>query len=230
MTEKPDYYSHRKRLRSRFNKSGLESLSDYEQLELLLTYAVPRKDIKPIGKELIKKFGKISIVLDSDPKLLSKIKNLGPESVTLIKLVKELISKYLEEKMYETNFKISSPDSVANFARSKIGSSKNELFIAIYLNAKNKVVDYKIFAEGSVDSVAIYPRRIIELALEKKASGVILVHNHPSGDLEPSKSDIEITNEIKQIGSLLDIRILDHLIVNKSSYYSFLKNNLLENW
>jgi len=217
---------HRMRLRQKFFTSGISSLHDYEKLELLLAYSIPVKDVKPIGKRLIKKFKNISSVLDADADELLKTEGLGPASVILIKFVRDLLTTYSEEKMENTDF-LNSPEKVVAFSRLKIGSSSNEKFLIIYVSAKNRVIDYEFLSEGTVDSVAVYPRRVMELAFKKHASGIIIVHNHPSGDIEPSKSDIELTKEFQKISSSLDLRLLDHLIVSKDEFYSFSRNGLL---
>jgi len=221
------YAGHRKRLRNKFQKSGFDGLHDYEQIELLLTYAVPVKDVKPVAKLLIKKFKNISGLLDASYEELKEIKGLGDSSVTLIKFVRALLTKYSEEQMFSSQI-INSPEKVFEFSKLKIGSNKNESLMAIFLNTKNMVIRYEIVSEGSIDSVAVYPRRIIELALKYNASGLIIVHNHPSGDPSPSTSDNELTKELKNISESMDIRLLDHIIVSKKNYYSFSKEGKLE--
>ena len=226
MSSRDDKSGHRYRLRQKYLSKGMFSLHDYEKLELLLTYSVPVKDVKPVGKRLMKKFKSISSVLDADVEELSDIHGLGMMSIVLIKFVRDLLTIYSEEKMIDSDF-LNSPDMVVDFARLKIGSSLNENFLVIFLTTKNRVIDYSFLSEGTVDSVAVYPRKIVELAFKKHASGIIIVHNHPSGDIEPSKSDIELTKEIQKLSLGLDLRLLDHLIVSKNSFYSFSKHGLL---
>ena len=221
------YAGHRKRLRAKFQKSGFEGLLDYEQVELLLTYAVPVKDVKPVSKLLIKKYKNISGLLDVPYDELKEIKGLGDSSAILIKFTRSLLTKYSEEKMLSSDV-LNSPEKVYKFSKLKIGSNRNESLMAIFLNTKNMVINYEIFSEGSIDSVTVYPRRIIEQALKNNASGIILVHNHPSGDITPSTSDNELTEELKNISKSMDIRLLDHIIVSKKEYYSFSKNGELK--
>ena len=227
MSNNSKYTGHRKRLRSRFLKSGLDGLQDYEQVELLLTYTVPVKDVKPLSKLLVKKFKNISGLLDATPEELMEVKGIGDSSAVLIKLTRSLLTKYSEERMISSDV-LNSPEKVYKFSRLKIGSNKNESLLAIFLDTKNKVLSYEIVAEGSIDSVTVYPRKIIGLALNNNASGLIIVHNHPSGDTSPSTSDHELTNELKEITESMDIRLLDHIIVSKSSYYSFRQEGGLE--
>ncbi len=226
MQNNKGHSGHRKRLRSKFQNSGLEGMLDYEQVELLLTYAVPVKDVKQTAKRAIKKFKSISGLLDAKSNEMLEIKGLGESSVVLIKLVRSLLTKYLEEDMFASDV-LSSPEKVYEFAKLKIGTNKNELLMTIFLNTKNMVINYSVLSEGSIDSVAVYPRKIIELALNNNAAGLILVHNHPSGDTSPSASDHELTKELKNIAESMDIRLLDHIIVSKNGYHSFSKEDKL---
>ena len=223
MSNNKPHAGHRKRLRSRFLKSGVEGLQDYEKVELLLTYAVPVKDVKPAAKNLIKNFKNISGILDASYEEICKVKGIGESSAVLIKYIRSLLAVYSEEQMYFSDV-LSSPEKVYEFSKLKIGSNKNESLMVIFLNTKNMVIDYRVISEGSIDSVAVYPRKIIELALKYNASGIILVHNHPSGDPSPSASDNELTKELKKISETMDLRLLDHIVVTKKSYYSFSKD------
>jgi DNA repair protein RadC len=226
MEAKPDYLDHRERLRERFRKNGTAGMHDYEMLELLLTYAIPRKDVKPYAKELIKRFGGLSGVLDASPKELEEVLHIGPISSTLIRLVKEICGVYLAEKM-EPQDVLSSPQAVLDFARVKLAGLPHEAFMVIFLNAKNKVLDQAIVQEGTIDRAVIYPRRIVEEALSRHSAGLILVHNHPSGDAEPSPEDKHLTRSIVEAARTIDIRVLDHIIVGKEGYCSFRERHLL---
>jgi len=226
MTEKPHYIGHRKRLRERFRKGGSVGFHDYELLELLLTYGIPRRDVKPIAKELIKRFGSLSSVLDASQKELEGISGIGSISSTLIKVVKELCSSYLEERMKGRDV-LSSPQVVVDFVRMKLSGFPYEAFMVIYLNTKNEVIQYEIVQEGTIDRAIIFPRRIIEGAILHHASGLILVHNHPSGHHQPSDEDKNLTKNILEAVRTLDLRILDHIIVGKDGHFSFMENGLL---
>jgi len=154
-------------------------MHDYELLELLLTYAIPRKDVKPYAKDLIERFGSLSGVLDASRKELEEVLKIGPISSTLIRLIKELCGAYLGEKMKGKEV-LSSPQAVLDFARMRLAGLPHEAFMVIFLNAKNRVLDHKILQEGTVDRAIIYPRRIVEEALAHHAAGIIFVHNHPA--------------------------------------------------
>lgn len=226
MFEKPHYIGHRQRLRERFRKGGPEGFHDYELLELLLTYGIPRRDVKPIAKALIKRFGSLSGVLDASPKELEEVSGVGPISATLIRIVKELCSAYLEERM-KTRDVLSSPQAVVDFVRMKLSGLPYEAFMVIYLNTKNEVIDYEIIQEGTVDRAVVFPRKIIEGAISHHASGLILVHNHPSGHPQPSDDDKHLTRNIHESARTLDLRILDHIVVGKEGHFSFMENRLL---
>lgn len=226
MTETPHYINHRKRLRERFQKAGADGMHDYELLELLLTYSIPRRDVKPVAKKLINTFGSLPGVLDADRSELEKLSGVGSMSASLIRLVKELYTTYLSERMKDADI-LSSPEAVIDFSRVKLAGLANEAFMVIYINVKNEVIDYALLQEGTLDNVAVYPRRIVETALSHHASGIILVHNHPSGNPLPSKEDKLLTKEIADAVFALDMRVLDHLIVGKEGYFSFMENNLI---
>ncbi len=226
MPDTPHYINHRKRLRERFRKSGADGMHDYELLELLLTFSIPRRDVKPVAKKLISEFGGLSGVLDADQKKLEELQGVGSMSAALIRLVKELYNTYLAENMKRGDV-LSSPETVLKFVRVRLSGMTNEAFMVIYMNVKNEVIDYSILHEGTIDNVAVYPRRIIESALSRHASGVILVHNHPSGNPMPSREDKALTRDIADAAITLDIRVLDHIIVGKDGYFSFLEHDLL---
>jgi DNA repair protein RadC len=226
MEFKPDYVDHRKRLRERFLKAGAEAFHEYESLELLLTYAVPRLDVKPVAKALMKRFGSLNGVLDATQEELEAIRGLGPQSAILIRLVKELFAAYLGERMAGKDV-LSSPGAAVDFARVKLAGLPHEAFMVIYLNVKNRVIDYEVLQEGTVDKAIIYPREIIKAALTHKAAGMILSHNHPSGDPEPSREDKHLTRSVIEAARTVDLKVIDHIIVGKNGYFSFQESRML---
>jgi DNA repair protein RadC len=225
-SEGPHYIKHRERLRERFKRSGAGAMHDYESLELLLTYAIPRRDVKPLAKSLIERFGSLSGVIDANPRDLESVKGIGPRSALLIPLIRELCTEYMAEKMMSRD-PLPSPRAVVDFARMKLAALPREDFMLIFLNVKNEVIDYETIHEGTVDRAVVYPRRVIESALAHHAAGLILVHNHPSGHPEPSAEDKSITNSISEACRTMDIRVLDHLVVGKDGYFSFAEHNLI---
>ena len=147
-------------------------------------------------------------------------------SAVLINLVKELNIEYHISKLKDLKV-LSSPNEVYEFVKSKLAGRRDEQFMVIYLNTKNKIIDFEISAEGTVNQAAVYPRKIIRKALECNAAALILSHNHPSGEPEPSQSDIELTNSLKEVCETMDIKLLDHIIVGKLGFFSFKKKSIL---
>jgi DNA repair protein RadC len=226
MSDKPDHQEHRKRLRERFQRGGAEGLHNYELLELLLTYAIPRVDVKPPAKSLLKRFKTLGGVLDASQAELESVRGLGGSSAVLIRLVKELLGSYLEEQIQHREV-LSSPEAVRDFARMKLAGLPHEAFMVIFLDVKNHVIDHEVLHEGTVDRAVVYPRRIIEAALAHHAAGLILSHNHPSGDPAPSQEDKRLTRSVVEAARTVEIRVLDHLIVGKAGHFSFHENQLL---
>lgn len=226
MAEKQLYLDHRSRLRERFRKTEGQGLQEYELLELLLTYAIPRIDVKPTAKKLLDRFGDLPGVLDASHGEILGIGGIGPISASLIRLVKALSVAYAAQRMRNRDI-LSSPGSVLDFSRLKLGSLPNEVLMVIYVDVKNRVIGHEILNEGTVDNVVIYPRRIIEGALKHHASGLIIVHNHPSGNPDPSEEDRLLTNSLSELSKTLDIRLLDHIIVGRDGHFSFSERKAL---
>jgi DNA repair protein RadC len=221
-----DQLGHRRRLRDKFLGAGASSLHDYELVELLLTFSIPRRDVKPAAKSLLKRFGSLQGLLDADPTEIAKVPGVGSASSLLIKLAKELNCRSLARQMKGQDA-LSSPKAVLDFARAALAGHGSECFMAVFLNAKNRVLDHRIIHEGTIDHAIVYPRRIIEQALAARAAGLILVHNHPSGDPAPSDEDLRLTRSIQEAARPLDIRVLDHIIVGRQGYCSFAEKKIL---
>ncbi len=226
MTNKDHAKGHRERLRRRFMNSGLKGLHDYEAMELLLTFVIPRRDVKPIAKDLLSHFGSLSGIMDASVRELEKVNGIGENAAVLINLVKELCGAYLSDKMLHADV-LSTPKDVRNFSRMKLSGLPEEAFMVIYLNIKNHVITHDVLVHGTVDQAAVYPRQIVKCTLENNASGIILVHNHPSGICDPSCEDIKMTDAVKAALDTIDVKLLDHIIVGKSGYYSFLEHKLI---
>jgi len=224
--QQEDQQGHRRRLREKFLKSGLNGFHDYEKLELLLTYAQARRDVKPAAKRLLDKFGGIGALLDATPEQIGAVEGVAVQSALLLKLVRALCCEYLGEKMAGRDV-LASPAEVYNFARMKMAARPDEAFMVLYLNTKNHVIAYEIVNEGTVDHAAVYPRTVIRKALEKNAAALIVVHNHPSGVCDPSASDLELTRTLKEAMKAMNIRLLDHVIVGKSGHFSLVEEGLL---
>jgi DNA repair protein RadC len=222
---KPDYYGHRDRLREKFISAGGAALHDYELLELLLFYAIPRKDVKAIAKRLIARFGSIRKVFSAGHEELLAVEGVTVNMAALVAVGRELCGRFLEEKTLDGEI-MSSPEIVANFARAKLAHLKDEVLMAVYVNSKNRVCGYDFISEGTVDCAVVYPRKIVKKAIERNASGIIISHNHPSGECEPSADDISLTRKVKDAAGTVDIRVLDHVIVGTAGHYSFVEKGM----
>lgn len=218
MTEKAHYHGHRKRLREKLNKDE-QALADYEILELVLGTVILRSDTKPLAKELLNRFGTLRGVLDAQDEDLRQLKGFGDSLVSHWKLLRELFSRYMESGISEKK-QLSSPAEVAEMARTRLGRKEKEEFWAAFLDNQNRLISWERISTGTVNTTMIYPRELMEQALQRKASSLVIVHNHPGGNLTPSSPDIEITRHIVQAGRILGIRLLDHLIITADTYYS----------
>lgn len=217
---KPHYLGHRKRIKDRFLNIGLESFRDYEALELLLTYAISQKDVKPIAKNLLSRFNSFQGVLEAPFEELKKISGVGDHSAILIKLIRACSDYYLKGKTPKKDI-IASPEDLLNYCRSSMAHLSDEQFRVIHLNAKNEIIDEEIAQEGTVDQTTVYPRKIMEHALKKKSVALILVHNHPSGYPKPSVHDKNLTESLIKAAKTLGIKIHDHIIIGKNGHFSF---------
>lgn len=224
--DKADFLEHRKRLKKKFVDTGIDAFHDYEILELLLTYAIPRKDVKSLAKRLIKHFGSLKKILDADMKDLEKLSGIKTHTAVLIKLVKEISSFYLKEKAAEQT-QITCTKELLDFLINKMGGLKDEQFHVIYLNAQNKIIDIETVQEGIVNQTVVYPRKVLENALLRKASAIIMAHNHPSGYVKPSDSDIRLTRTIQEAAKILDILVHDHVIIGENKFFSFREEGLM---
>ena len=224
--EKPHYHGHRQRLRARFLKGGAGALQDYELLELLLTFAVPRADVKPLAKTLLQQFGSFTQLLDASPQALMEAGGLGESSASLIRLVKACAEYYLQEGVLARQ-KVPSLAALVDYCRTSMGGLKDEQFRVLFLNSQNEIIAEEIAQEGTVNQTVVYPRKVMELALKHKDTGLILVHNHPSGNLTPSAADRELTRALVQASRTLNLTVHDHLIVSRQGYFSLAENNML---
>ena len=232
MSEK-DNQGHRERIREKFLKNGIDGFAEYEILELLLTYCIPRKDTKPIAKDLLNKFKSLDNVFKADFDKLSAIDGLGKNSIVFLKLIGDLPSIIYKDELKnkklvdKETLKISNKDILLKYLRNKIGYEEIEKFYIIYLSSSNEVIEFEENSVGTLDRSSVYPREIYKKVINLNAKSIILAHNHPSDNITPSKSDIELTNEIakglKNFGALL----IEHIIITKNSYFSFLEEGLI---
>lgn len=220
LIEKPHFFEHRKRLKNRFIKAGIDAFADYEVLELLLMFSIARKDVKPMAKALIKRFKSFHGVLDAPLDDIASVHGVGNHSAILIKLAKACSDYYLRKRIYLSSV-ITSPENLLKYCKSAMAGKSDEQFRVIYLNTKNEVIHDEVLQEGTVDQSAVYPRKIIEHALQQKAVALILIHNHPSGNPEPSSHDKYLTKMLTHLSESLGIKIHDHIIIGRNEYFSF---------
>ncbi len=211
---------HRERLRNRFVRSGAGALEDYELLEMILFAAIPRRDVKPLAKSLLTRFGSIAGILGASLEELKTFKGLSENSAVVMKTVHALTQRMLFEEI-EKKPVLSSWQKLIDYCHVAMAHEKREHFRILFLNRKNQVIADEVQQIGTVDHAPVYPREIVKRALELGATALILVHNHPSGDPTPSDSDISMTEEIIRAAHALDVMVHDHIIISKNGHTSF---------
>ena len=221
------HLGHRQRMKQRFVSNGVDSFLDHEILELLLTYAIPRKDTKPLAWQLIKRFGSLSEVLDADEISLTDVDGIGPQTAQFLKLMRGVIKKYMHADLPQ-HISMKNPQEVLDYCQASLAGKQEEFLEVLLLSVRFTLKSARIIATGSIDQIIIEPRQILRWALKENAAAIILVHNHPSGDPSPSPEDIQMTRQIVQAAQLLNIQVLDHLIVSKGTYYSFLAHGIIK--
>ena len=222
-TNENPHAGHRQRLRDKFLKSGIEGFHDYEVIELLLTYAIPRRDVKPIAKDLLKRFKTYNGVLDATVEELSSVEGVGENAAALLSLIKASGSYYLKENIMNRDF-VTSPEDVISYLKTTLSGEKVEKFMAIFLSAKNEIIGVEVLHEGTIDQTRVYPRKAIEEAFKHNARSIIFVHNHPSGDPTPSPSDKILTKNLEVAANAVDIKVHDHIIIGRTSHFSGREN------
>ena len=220
---------HRTRLRKKFLQGGLDGFLDYEIVEILLTLGTPRRDCRGQAREAIKRFKSLVGVLGADRDELQEISGIGPHNVFGIRFVQEVSRRFLKEKMLSRSCCRSSKE-VFDYLYHSLRDLKKENFKVLFLDPKNQILEEKTLFEGTVDSSAVYPREIMEEALRHHASSLIFVHNHPSGDPEPSACDREITRDLVLAANFMQLKVLDHIIIGNNCFYSFADQGLIEDY
>ncbi len=200
-------------------------MQDYELLELLLTFAVPRQDLKPLAKRMITRFGSFADVVCAEQQELKDVEGIAESSLALIKLTAAAAERMLIEEV-QTDV-ISSWQQIINLCRARSARVQVEQFRVLFLDKKSRIIKDEIIQQGTIDTTAVYPREIIKRALNYGASGMVLAHNHPSGDITPSLDDIELTRTLKRIAEELGMTLHDHIIVSREGHTSFKSRGLL---
>jgi DNA repair protein RadC len=218
--ETPHYHGHRERLKTRFLEAGGDALPDYEMLELVLMRVIPRRDVKPLAKQLIARFGSYAEVLSAPPALLVEIKGVGEAVVTDFKVIRASAQRLAQKRVSQQPV-LSSWSSVIDYCRAAMAFSQVEQFRILFLDKRNALIADELQQTGTVDHTPVYPREVVKRALEHSATAIILVHNHPSGDPTPSGADIAMTRQIADVLKPLGIALHDHIIVGRDGHASF---------
>lgn len=218
--EKPHYHGHRDRLRERFLAGGVDALADYEVLELLLFMAIPRRDIKPLAKELVARFGNLAGVLNAPPGELRKVSGLSDASITALKIAQAAAHRMMKQEVMHKPV-LNTWARLIDYCAATMAHDTRECFRILFLNKKNELMADEIQQTGTVDHTSAYPREIMKRSLELGATALILCHNHPSGDPKPSTADVEMTNAIITAARTFNITVHDHIIVSKNGTSSF---------
>lgn len=220
MTEQHDNGGHRERLRARFVGTGGAGVADYELLELALTFAIPRRDVKPLAKDLLKQFGSLGGVLTATPEQLAAVKGLGPASVVFVQVVQQLALRVRREKVVGQPI-LASRLELMDYLYTKFASVGREEFCVLYLDAKMKLVADEVLFAGTLHEVSASPREVLKRALELNASGIVVAHNHPSGSPEPSSADFLFTEQLVMACAAMGVELHDHVVVGVEAHYSF---------
>jgi DNA repair protein RadC len=219
--KQPSYIAdHRQRLRARFREGGAAAVPDYELLELVLFRAIPRRDVKPLARALMDRFGDFNRVVTAAEARLRDLHGVGEAVITELKIVEAAAQRMARSRVMQRQV-VSSWDALLDYCHTTMAHRETEQFRVLYLDRKNVLIADEEQARGTVDHVPVYPREVAKRALEVNASALILVHNHPSGDPTPSGADIDMTNQIAAACDALGLTLHDHLIIGKSRELSF---------
>jgi DNA repair protein RadC len=224
--QKRHYHGHRERARQRFLEQGLQGFQDYEALELLLLFVARQRDMKPVAKALVERFGSFKNVLDASPQELEAVDGVGPAAVTLIGFVKQAAARYLQQTS-RARFSPDSPEVLIQYCIVSMGAEPNEKFRVLCLDGNFAIVDERDVAEGTVDQATVYPRKVMEIALAARATTLVFVHNHPDGNVTPSEFDKTLTRGLVLAAKTMHIAVYDHIIVSRDAHFSFRESGLL---
>ena len=217
--ETPHYHGHRERLRKRFLEAGGDALRDYELVELILFRAIPRRDVKPLAKDLLKKFGSFPEVVAAPVHRLKEVEGVSEAVAAEFKVIEAAVRRFTRD-VVKKRTSLGSWSEVIDYCRTAMAFEDHEEFRVLFLDKKNGLIADESQGVGTVDHTPVYPREVVKRALELAASALILVHNHPSGDPAPSKQDVAMTLEIVKIAAPLGVTVHDHIIVGRQGHAS----------
>jgi len=228
-----DNKGHRHRLKQRFSDEGIGALTEYEIIELLLMLGTPRKDVKPQAKAALRMFGNLKGVLEASPEQLACIEGLGRNNTIAVQIIRSVAEKWLQEKAmasFNPEQYFNSADDVYNYLKVSMSARPVEIFKVLYLNNRNRLEQIEDLFTGTVNRSAVYPREVMHKALKHGATGLIFAHNHPSGCLEPSPEDKNLTRTLVFGAIMMQLKVLDHVIITSDGYYSFSARGLIERY
>ena len=211
---------HRERLREKFLRAGLDGFHDYEVIELLLTFATPRKDCKQAAKSALKRFKTLPGVLEASAAELQEVDGIGPKNLIGIRLVKAVADRFLTSRL-ERNKALGNSRALFEYLYHTMRNKQREHFKVIYLDAKNRVIAAETLFKGTLTASSVYPREVVRAALQHQAAAVIFAHNHPSGDPAPSREDVAITRQLLFACRTMGISVHEHLVIGNNRYFSF---------
>ena len=217
--EAAHYHGHRERLRARLRDAGAAALADYELLELVLSRAIPRKDVKPLAKALIARFGTFAEAIAAEPPRLAEVDGMGAGAIAEFKIV-EAAAQRLVKGAVKKRLPMGSFNEVVDYCRTSMAFEAREIFRVLFLDKKNGLIADEVQGSGTVDHTPVYPREVMRRALELSATAIVLVHNHPSGDPSPSTQDVKMTLDIIAIAKPLGVAVHDHIIVGRNRHAS----------
>jgi len=224
-SDSPHYHGHRDRLRERFLQSP-EAMPDYEILELLLAAVLPRKDVKPLAKDLIDQWGSFADVISAGIDDLQETKGLGRSSATTLKVVREAAIRLARAPVTEKPV-LSAWSDLLDYCSAAMASLRTEHLRLLFLDRKNMLIKDEVQQQGTIDHTPLYPREVVRRALELNAASIIMVHNHPTGDPTPSKADIEMTRQVRDALRTVNIALFDHLVIGRKGHCSFKSLSLI---
>jgi len=215
----PHYWGHRDRLRKRFREGGAEALPDYELLELILFRAIARRDVKPLAKDILARFGSFAETVTASPERLMEIEGVTDVVVTEIKIVRAAALRTSQSEVKKRPV-LAAMSTVLAYLRAAMAFEDREQFRVLFLDRRNKLIADEVQGRGTVDHTPVYTREVMKRALELSASALILAHNHPSGDPTPSRADIDMTKQIVEVATKLGVTVHDHIIVGRDGHLS----------
>lgn len=218
---------HRQRLRDKFLQNGIQAFTDAEIIEMLLTFGTPRSDCKEAAREALKEFGSLDAVLEASEERLTGIKGIGAKNIFALHFIQGVARRYLKQRLIGKKY-ISSSRDVADYLIHLMRGLKREVFTVLYLDAAHGIIDSEVLNEGTINVNTVYPREVVAAALQKNACALVIAHNHPSGRMDPSAQDLQLTKTLYVVCSFMQINLLDHLIIGEEdTVFSFADHGLM---